>query len=87
MPRSASKLAPTSKGGFVARKVIPLDVHEEYAKLYGRRTEERLNTGPMPVPVSVTTEAVVPLVRPPPLRKLRVAEAVWPTVCVVGAYK
>ena len=48
MPRSASKLAPTSKGGFVARKVIPLDVRDEYAKLYGQRTEERLNTGPTP---------------------------------------
>ena len=48
MPRFASKLAPTSKGGFVARKVIPLDVRDEYAKLYEQRTEERLNTGPMP---------------------------------------
>ena len=49
MPRSASKLAPTSRGGFVARKVIPLDVRDEYARLYDQRTEERLNTGPMPV--------------------------------------
>ncbi len=48
MPRSATKLAPTSKGSFVARKVIPLDVRDEYAKLYRQRTEERLNTGPMP---------------------------------------
>ena len=49
MPRIASKLAPTQEGGFVARKVIPGDVREEYAKLYGQRTEERLNTGPMPI--------------------------------------
>jgi integrase len=49
MPRSASKLAPTIEGGFVARKVVPFDVRNEYAKLFGRRTEERLNTGPMPV--------------------------------------
>jgi integrase len=49
MPRIATKLAPAAKGGFIARKVIPFDVREEYAKLYGQRTEERLNTGPMPV--------------------------------------
>ena len=49
MPRFASKLAPTREGGFVARKVIPFDVRNDYAKLYGQRTEERLNTGPMPV--------------------------------------
>jgi integrase len=49
MPRSASKLAPTQEGGFIARKVIPADVRAEYAKLYGRRVEERLNTGPMPI--------------------------------------
>ena len=49
MPRSAHKLASTGKGGFVARKVIPLDVRDEYAKLYNQHTEERLNTGPMPV--------------------------------------
>ena len=49
MPRSASKLSPTHEGGFIARKVIPFDVRTEYAKLYGQRTEERLNTGPMPI--------------------------------------
>ena len=49
MPRLATKLAPTNKGGFIARKVIPFDVRDEYAKLYGQRTEERLNTGPLPV--------------------------------------
>jgi integrase len=52
MPRSASKLAPTHGGGFIARKVIPFDVRNEYAKLYGQRTEERMNTGPMPVPLA-----------------------------------
>jgi len=49
MPRLATKLASTNKGGFIARKVIPFDVRDEYAKLYGQRTEERLNTGPLPV--------------------------------------
>src|ERR1700761_1750547 len=47
MPRIATKLSPARKGGFIARKVIPADVRDEYAKLYGQRTEERLNTGPM----------------------------------------
>ncbi len=49
MPRVATKLTPAHKGGFIARKVIPFDVREEYARQYGQRTEERLNTGPMPV--------------------------------------
>lgn len=49
MPRIATKLAPAAKGGFIARKVIPFDIRDEYAKLYGQRTEERLNTGPMPI--------------------------------------
>jgi integrase len=49
MSRSATKLAPTHEGGFIARKVIPFDVRAEYAKLFGQRTEERLNTGPMPI--------------------------------------
>ena len=49
MPRVATKLAPAGKGGFIARKVIPLDVRNEYAKVYGQRIEERLNTGPMRV--------------------------------------
>jgi len=49
MPRVATKLCPANKGGFIARKVIPFDVRDEYAKLYGQRIEERLNTGPMPV--------------------------------------
>jgi hypothetical protein len=49
MPRVATKLAPAHKGGFIARKVIPADVREEYGRLYGRRVEERLNTGPIPI--------------------------------------
>ena len=47
-----TKLAPTQKGGFIARKVIPFDVRDEYASLYGQRTEERLNTGPVPVSIA-----------------------------------
>src|SRR6185312_10440601 len=49
MPRSATKLAPAARGGFIARKVLPADVRDDYAKLFGQRTEERLNTGPVPV--------------------------------------
>lgn len=49
MPRVATKLTPAHKGGFIARKIIPSDVREDYARLYGQRTEERLNTGPMSV--------------------------------------
>jgi hypothetical protein len=49
MPRLATKLTPAANGGFVARKVIPRDVRDEYAKRYGQRTEERLNTGPMAI--------------------------------------
>jgi integrase len=49
MPRIATKLAPAGRGGFVARKVIPVDVRDEYARLYGPRVEERLNTGTMPI--------------------------------------
>lgn len=49
MPRIATKLTPVARGGFVARKVIPADVRDEYAKQYGQRTEERLNTGAVPI--------------------------------------
>ena len=52
MPRPATKLAPTQKGGFIARKVIPFDVRDEYGRLYGQRTEERLNTGPLPISIA-----------------------------------
>jgi integrase len=47
MPRVATKLTPAVKGGFIARKVIPLDVRDEYVKLYEQRTEERLKIEPM----------------------------------------
>lgn len=49
MPKVATKLAPAARGGFTARKVIPADVREDYAKLYGQRIEERLNTGAVPI--------------------------------------
>jgi integrase len=49
MPRLATKLTPTANGGFFARKVIPRDVRDEYARRYSQRTEERLNTGPMAI--------------------------------------
>ena len=53
MPRTATKLKLASKGGFIARKVIPFDVRDEYAKLYGQRTEERLLDLLVPPPSSV----------------------------------
>jgi hypothetical protein len=34
MPRVATKLAPAARGGFIARKVIPADVKDDYARLY-----------------------------------------------------
>jgi len=49
MPRVATKLTPTHEGGFTARKVIPADVRDEYARLYGKGVEVRLNTGPLPI--------------------------------------
>jgi integrase len=49
MPRVATKLTPTGTGGFMARKRVPADVQDEYAKLYGLHAEERLNTGPMTI--------------------------------------
>jgi integrase len=48
MPRSAKPPTPTHAGGFRARKVIPADVRDDYAKQHGKRTEERFNSGPMP---------------------------------------
>ena len=47
MARVATKLSPTHGGGFSARKRIPLDVRSEYAKLYGRSSEEWFNSGPV----------------------------------------
>jgi hypothetical protein len=46
MPRVATKLAPTSSGGFLARKRIPKDVQEEYARLYGVQWEARFKAPP-----------------------------------------
>jgi integrase len=47
MPRVSFKLTPTADGGFTTRKRIPTDVREEYARLYGKRSEDWFNTGPM----------------------------------------
>ena len=47
MPRVATKLTPTKSGGWFARKRIPEDVQDAYAKLYGVHWEERLTLGPM----------------------------------------
>jgi integrase len=46
MPRVATKLAPTQRGGFVARKRIPADAQDEYARLYNVRWEARFNVPP-----------------------------------------
>jgi integrase len=46
MARVAFKLTPTAEGGFTTRKRIPNDVREEYARLYGKRSEDWFNTGP-----------------------------------------
>jgi hypothetical protein len=48
MARVATKLAPTAQGGFRGRKRIPADVQDEYQKLYGKRHEERFNSGAVP---------------------------------------
>jgi integrase len=49
MARVATKLTPTAQGGFSGRKRIPADVQDEYQKLYGKRHEERFNSGAVPV--------------------------------------
>ena len=41
-----SKLSTNRDGSFRARKRIPEDVQDAYAKLYGNRSEERFNSGP-----------------------------------------
>jgi integrase len=47
MPRVATKPpTPNKSGCFTARKRIPADVQEAYAKLYGIHCEERFNSGP-----------------------------------------
>jgi integrase len=48
MARVATKLTPTAQGGFSGRKRIPADVQDEYQKLYGKRHEERFNSGAVP---------------------------------------
>src|SRR6516225_6211027 len=47
MPRVATKLTPTSSGGWFARKRVPEDVRHAYAKLYGVQWEARLVLEPM----------------------------------------
>jgi integrase len=46
MPRVATKLTSTKSGGFLARKRIPEDAQEEYARLYDVRWEARFNAPP-----------------------------------------
>jgi integrase len=50
MPRVATTLKPAADGGWIARKRIPDDVKDAYAKLYGVRAEARFHCGPMPAP-------------------------------------
>jgi len=53
MPRVApSKLSPTAEGGFSSRKRIPADVQGDYQKLYGKKHEERFNSGPVSVAIA-----------------------------------
>jgi hypothetical protein len=47
MPRVATKLTSTKSGGWYARKRIPEDVQDAYAKLYGVQWEERLTLAAM----------------------------------------
>ncbi|MGB9389338.1 MAG: hypothetical protein WCB70_05010, partial [Xanthobacteraceae bacterium] len=49
MARVATKITPTSEGGFSARKRIPADVRDAYQKHYGKKHEEWFNSGPMPI--------------------------------------
>jgi len=49
MPRVATKLTPIQAGGWSARKAIPADIRQAYAKLYGRSREERFNSGVVPI--------------------------------------
>jgi hypothetical protein len=52
MPRVETKLTPAADGGFTARKRIPVDVREEYGRLFGKgppQWEAWFNSGPMPV--------------------------------------
>src|SRR3982074_3421239 len=52
MPRVANKFNPHQDGSFGGRKRIPADVQEAYAKLYGNHSEERFNSGPVPIGIA-----------------------------------
>jgi hypothetical protein len=52
MPRVATKLTPAKTGGFVARKRIPEDAQEEYARLYGVQWEARFRA-PAGIPITL----------------------------------
>ena len=52
MPRVATKLTPAKTGGFVARKRIPEDAQEEYARLYGVQWEARFRA-PTGTPITL----------------------------------
>ena len=43
------KMTPTAEGGWTARKRIPGDVGDDYLRLYGKKHEERFNSGPVPL--------------------------------------
>jgi integrase len=42
-------MRPTAEGGWSARKVIPEDVQDDYLRLYGKKHEERFNSGRVPI--------------------------------------
>src|SRR5262249_27607266 len=48
MARVVLKLSPKRNGGWTARKRIPKDVRPEYARLYGKSSEEWFSVGPKP---------------------------------------
>jgi integrase len=47
MARVATKLTPARNGCWTARKRIPVDVRDAYARLYGVSSEEWFNSGPV----------------------------------------
>jgi integrase len=52
MARVEIKLTPTADGGFTARKRIPVDVREDYGRLFGKgnpQWEAWFNSGPVPI--------------------------------------
>jgi len=42
-------MTATAEGGWIARKRIPNDVGDDYLRLYGKKHEERFNSGPVPI--------------------------------------